>query len=300
MIPSPSPIPSSAALVPVVPRAAPAGNGARWWASGWRIFWAQPGTWIGIVIIQVVVFILVMMTLSTPKVDVASIVQSILTPTFGGGLMLGCAAISRGERLRVGHLFEGFKGARFYPLFAIGLLNAAFVIVMTFGAVAVFAGTAGLAGYGDWDRIMRGDPSAAFAMLPAITIGGALAMLAWLIALVILTMLNWFAPALVVLAGQSALTALKLSLVACWRNLGAFAVYGLVGIALGLCILIVAALPLGLNFGSTDWAAVGMISFALLMVLGASAALIVGPVVYGSIYTGFADTLGGAGAPPAT
>jgi len=291
------PITTTAALAPIHPRTARAGNGARWWASGWRTFWAQPGTWIGIVVIQLIVFILVMLLLSTPKIDVASILQSILTPTFGGGLMLGCAAIARGERLRVGHLFEGFKGARFYPLFTIGLLNAAFVIVMTFGAVAVFAGTAGLAGYGDWDRIMRGDPSTALAMLPAIGIGGAFAMLVWLTALVILTMLNWFAPALVVLAGQSALSALKLSLVACWRNLGAFAVYGLVGIALGLGILIFAALPLAL--GSGDWATAGIFSFALLVILGLAAALIVGPVVYGSIYAGFADTLGGTGGPPA-
>ena len=298
VITSSPPIVSSVAPSPIFPRTTRAGNGARWWTSGWRIFWAQPGTWIGIVIIQLVVFILVMLVLSTPKVDVASIVQSILTPTFGGGLMLGCAAIARGERLRVGHLFEGFKGARFYPLFMIGLLNAAFVIVMTLGAVAVFAGTAGLAGYSDWGRIMRGDLSTALAMLPAIGIGGALAILVWLTALVILTMLNWFAPALVVLKGQSALMALKLSLIACWRNLGAFAVYGLVGVALGLGILILAALPLA--FGSGDWATAGMISIALLVILGLSAALIVGPVVYGSIYAGFADTLGGAEAPPAS
>ncbi len=299
VIPSPPPIASSAAISQVLPRAAKAGNGARWWTSGWRIFWAQPGTWVGIVVIQLVVFILVMLALSTPKIDVASIVQSILTPTFGGGLMLGCAAIARGERLRVGHLFEGFKGARFYPLFTIGLLNAAFVIVLTLGAITVFAGAAGLTGYGDWGRIMRGDPSTALAMLPAIGIGGALAMLVSLTALVILTMLNWFAPALVVLEGQSALTALKLSFIACWRNLGAFAVYGLVAIALGIGILIVAALPLALGFGSGDWVTGGMISFALLVILVVSAALIVGPIVYGSIYAGFADTLGGTEAPAA-
>ncbi len=300
-MPSSPPIVSSAALSPVVPRATRAGTGARWWTSGWRIFRTQPATWIGIVIIQLIVFILVTLVLSTPKVDFASIVQSILTPTFGGGLMLGCAAISRGQRLRVGHLFEGFKGARFYPLFTIGLLNAAFVIVMTLGAVAVFAGTAGLASYSDWDRIMRGDPSTAWAMVPAVGIGSALAMLIWLTALVILTMLNWFAPALVVLQGQSAVMALKLSLVACWRNLGAFTVYGLVGIALGLGILIIAALPLAsaLAFGSDDWVTAGMVSLALLAILGFSAALIVGPVVYGSIYAGFTDTLGGTEAPPA-
>ncbi len=302
VIPSSPPIVSSAAPSPIIPRTTRASNGAHWWTSGWRIFWAQPGTWIGIVIIQLVVYILVTLVLSTPKVDVASIVQSILTPTFGGGLMLGCAAIARGERLRVGHLLDGFKGTRFYPLFAIGLLNAAFVIVMTLGAVAVFAGTAGLAGYSDWSGIMRGDPSTAFSRLPAIGIGSALAMLVWLAALVILTMLNWFAPALVVLESQSALTALKLSLAACWRNLGAFAVYGLVGIAIVLGILILVALPplglaLGLGLGPSDWVTAGVIGIGLLVILGLSVALIVGPVVYGSIYAGFADTLGGTKPP---
>ena len=291
MIPPSPPLASSASSSPAYPRAAHANDGARWWVRGWRIFWAQPGTWIGIIIIQVIVFILVMLVLSTPKVDVASIVQSILTPTFGGGLMLGCAAIARGERLRVGHLFEGFKGARFYPLFAIGLLNAAFVILMALGAVVVFAGTASLAGYSDWGAIIRGDPSEALTMVPAIGVGGALAILVWLIAVVILTMLNWFAPALVVLEGQSALRALKLSLAACWRSVWALTIYGLIGVALLLGLFIVAALPLASAFGSGDWATAGFLSIALLFILGSSAALMIGPVVYGSIYAGFTDTL---------
>ena len=56
-------------------------------------------------------------------------------------------------------------------------------------------------------------------------------------------------------------------------------------------------MPLALAFGSGDWATAGMISLALFVILGFSAALIIGPVVYGSIYAGFADTLADSEAP---
>ena len=57
-------------------------------------------------------------------------------------------------------------------------------------------------------------------------------------------MATWLAPALVMLRGTAPVEALRLSLAACSRNMGALTVYGLVGIFFA----IVATLLLGLGW----------------------------------------------------
>ena len=82
-----------------------AGEGAAWWGESWRIFCAAPAAWIGIFVVFVVISIaLVLVPI------VGSLVHTVLTPVFAGGVMLGCHALARGEPLRIGHLFEGIPG----------------------------------------------------------------------------------------------------------------------------------------------------------------------------------------------
>ena len=90
------------------PRQLAAGDGIGWWGESWRIFCAAPTTWLGILVLFVVLSIaLVLVPI------VGSLIHTVLTPVFAGGVMLGCHALARGEPLRVGHLFEGFQGSRF-------------------------------------------------------------------------------------------------------------------------------------------------------------------------------------------
>ena len=81
------------------PAKAPHG-GAKAGASSAR----RRGPWLGIFVVFVVLSIaLVMVPI------VGSLVHTVLTPVFAGGVMLGCHALARGEPLTIGHLFEGFQ-----------------------------------------------------------------------------------------------------------------------------------------------------------------------------------------------
>ena len=111
------------------PQVVDAGRGAAWWGEGFRLFTASFWTWIGIMVIYIVISMLVN---AVPYVGTLG--HWLLTPVFMGGLMMGCAALDRGEPLRVAHLFEGFQGAHFVPLMIIGAVNIA--LTLAIGAIA--------------------------------------------------------------------------------------------------------------------------------------------------------------------
>ena len=110
-------------------------------------------------------------------------------------------------------------------------------------------------------------------------------------------MLNWFAPALVALRGATAVEAMKLSFFACLRNWVPFLVYGLIFIAVAFgAILLIGAIGVGaaaavmLGTSSGLGEVVGFV--VLLVVVALVIGLMVGPVVFGSTYASYKDTLG--------
>src|SRR6185437_7124137 len=107
------------------PRQLAAGEGAAWWGESWRIFCAAPGAWLAIFVVFVVLSIGIVFI---PVVG--SVVHTVLTPVFAGGVMLGCDALARGRPLTIGHLFEGFQGPRLVPLLVLGLLWLAVLFVL--------------------------------------------------------------------------------------------------------------------------------------------------------------------------
>jgi hypothetical protein len=274
------------------PRTVAAGRGVGWWADGWRIFTSGLWTWIGMAVIYVLVSLLIALV---PYVG--SLGQSLLTPVFVGGVMLGCLALDRDAPLRVAHLFEGFQGAHFVPLLIIGVVN----IAITFGIVVIAAGS--VFGGMHLSELARmgtvGDPMAHMERtMGAIGPGGAFAGLLGLVILTLMAMLNWFAPALVVLRGASALDAMKASFIACWRNLMPFLLYGLVALAIGVAAMAaMGAIALMMGVGALASASgngagwIGaIVGFAVLFVgLMLALALVVGPVAIGSIYAGYKD-----------
>jgi hypothetical protein len=284
------------------PRVVEAGRGAAWWGEGWRIFTSGFWTWIGIMIIYIIIVVLVS---AIPLVG--SFGQWLLTPVFMGGLMLGCQAIDRREPLRVAHLFEGFQGAHFVPLMIIGVVNIAITLVLA--ALAALA-VAGVAGGFSLIGMMQGgamdDPMGALGgMARAFTGTGVLLTLIALVIVAIFAMLNWFAPALVALQGATALHAMKLSFFSCLRNWVPFLLYGLIGIAVGsaaalltvgVALLFGASAMLGGNSGGIMGALIGL-AF-LFMIAMAIFALVVGPIVFGSTYSGYKDTLAADGEAP--
>lgn len=272
------------------PRVVEAGRGAAWWAGGFRLFAARIGTWIGIMLIY---FLISALISAVPYVGTVG--HWLLTPVFMGGIMMGCDSIERDGTLRVSHLFEGFQGAHFVPLMIIGAVNMALALaIIAITAAGVFGGMkmADMSSMGTLS-----DPFSAFSgSLRAITGTGMLAALLILVIVSAFAMLNWFAPALVVLRAAPALEAMKLSFFACLRNWVPFLVYGL--IAIGVAVAAVVAMGLvaatvgvsAMGGGNANMGAfVGL--FVLLIVLALIMALVAGPIVFGSTYAGYKDTL---------
>ncbi len=219
------------------PRSLPAGQGAAWWSEGWQVFMAAPGTWIGLI----VVFILLMVAMAFVPV-VGSLAESVLAPVFGGGIALGCHALAKGRPLTIGHLFEGFQGGRFMPLFIVGLIYLGAMFVLWIGVVAVVLGVAG--GAGLFSALSSDASQMGVALMSSIGLVALVVVPIALVAVAALTMAYWFAPPLIVLNGEEPIAAMKKSFRACWQNVGATLVYGLIGIGLA----IVASIPFGLGW----------------------------------------------------
>ena len=273
---------------PIEPRQVEAGAGASWWAAGWRIFTARIWTWIGIVIVY---FVLSGLLSRVPYIG--TLAQSLLSPVFVGGIMAGCGAIDRSEPLRFTHLFDGFKEPNFIPLLIIGAVNIGFVVAIVLIIFAGFAGSIGLSvllGTGTPDF----DP---YALWEGLGFGMLFGALAVVVLLAVVAMLNWFAPALIVLRGAPPIEAMKASFRACMRNWLPFLVYGAIGIAIALPAMILIGvvagfLGLSLSFGNvealTGKIIAGVIALVLLfMALG----LVLTSVVFGSTYASYRDML---------
>lgn len=264
--PSPSPdtgAPASDSGGTAAPRLLEAGAGASWWGEAWSIFRAAPFEWIAVVVVYAIVSII----LSFVPV-VGGIAGTVLAPVFAGGVMLGCDGLARGQPLSVGCLFEGFRGGHFAPLLVLGLLWIGILVLI---ALVVVAGTLLALGPGGVAALMRAADSMSFdlasvdyaALLSAGMTFAVLSAIA-LVLTAVAASAYWFAPALVVLNGEPPLAALRASFVASWVNVGAFLLYGLIGVGLALA----ASIPVLLGW------------------------LVVGPMTAASAYAGWRTIFG--------
>ena len=277
-------------MIAVEPRVVEASRGWEWWPEGYRIFAASPGTWIGILVVYVVASVLIGLV---PYVG--DLGQSLLTPVFVGGMMVGCRAVDRGEPLRISHLFEGFQGAHFVQLVVVGAVNVALVLALK------LLGGDGLMGNMALDKLASGaDPMAGLAgSALAMSATALLVLLVVMVAATVIAMLNWFAPALITLRGLRAVEAMKLSFVACLRNWVPFLVYGIIVVVAGV-VLTVAIVILALALGaggliatqSLEQGIAAFIGFFVVMgIVAFVLTAVIGPIAVASIYAGFKDTL---------
>jgi len=207
-------------------RAVAAGRGWDWIASAWGMFRKQPGAWIGVIVILLIIHA------ALAFLHVAGAVATfVLGPVFGGGLMLGCRAADQGRALEVAHLFAGFR-ERFGQLVLVGVLYlvATAVIVL---AVVFVTGVSIVVSVAQLESM---PPAALLALALAILFIAALQLP--------VMMAVWFAPALVALQGKDAVPAMQESFTGCLRNVVPFVVYGVALFVLGL----LASLPAGLGW----------------------------------------------------
>lgn len=209
-------------------RSVPMGNGWDWIADGWTIFRKAAGTWIGMVVV------LVLISIAAHLIPlVGAIAMQILWPVFVGGLMLACRTIAQGGEAKFSQLFAGFQH-RTGTLVALGavwlvLSIIIVVIVVAITGVQIFA-------------LMNGSGT------PEEIAGAALtALLAVLIILALmlpLVMATWFAPALIVFQEMGVGAAMKASFIGCVKNILPFLLYGV----LALIAAVIASIPLGLGW----------------------------------------------------
>jgi uncharacterized membrane protein len=208
-------------------RAVDAGRAIEWLQAGWRGFLSNPGTWIAIAAVMMVIAVVLAII-----PIVGQLTLNFLMPVFGAGLLLGCKSLADGGELRFDHLFAGFK-QNTGNLVMVGVFYLIGVLVVS-AVTFVIGGGAALAG-----ALMGHGIGAGVAFS-----GLLFAMLIMLALMVPLAMAVWFAPALVVFRNVAPLPAMKASFAACLKNIVPFLVYSIVVMVLGF----IAALPLMLGW----------------------------------------------------
>jgi len=210
---------------PLESRQVPAGNAWAWIVSGFNLFKANPVMWIVILLIYLAIII----PISFIPV-IGSVVTTLLAPVFAAGMMWGCKALVLKQDLEINHLFEGFKKNTAQLISVGGVYMLSLLVIMVMVVLMLDKDTIEL--------LMKGQevsPAQANAMTLPILI-------AMLFILPIL-MAYWYAPVLIGLHNLTVLEAMKLSFIACLKNMLPFLLYGLIF----MVILVVAIIPFGLG-----------------------------------------------------
>lgn len=208
----------------------PAGAGIEWIKEAFNLFKMNPLIWIVLVVIW---FVLNIVGQFIPIIG--PIAMSLLYAVFVAGFMLGCASLERGEGLEIGHLFAGFKNST-GSLIGLGALYllVGIVMIVIFG-IFMFAGAGGLGALTNPDSINPAE---------FLNSGILIAMLIGLLLIIPISMLFWFAPALISLGGVPLFEALKMSFSGCLKNILPMFLFGIVMTILA----IIASIPFGLGW----------------------------------------------------
>jgi hypothetical protein len=204
-------------------RGVPTGNGWTWLADAWAIFRKAAGTWIGMVVVLAVIFIVAHLI-----PFIGAIAMQILWPVFVGGLMLASRTIDQGGAAQFSQLFAGFQH-RTGTLLALGAvwLVLSIIIVVIVGVITGVQVFAIMGAGGNPDQIL------------AVAMTALLAGLLILALMLPLVMATWFAPALIVFNDMSVGAAMKASFVGCLKNVLPFLLYGV----LALIAAVIASIP---------------------------------------------------------
>lgn len=212
-------------------RTVEAGRGVAWWTEAWALFTRNVGLWI---VLAVILFVILVVLSIVPLLG--SLVAALVVPVFLGGWMLAARKVDQGGTLEIGDLFACFQSDRLAPLLIVGALLLAGVLAMgillgVLGAGAVFGLAAGTA-------------SSSSGGIAASVGAGIVALLVGLAFGLLLSMVTWFAPALVVFRNVPPVDAFKASFAASLRNIVPFLLWGV----LYLVATVVASIPFGLGW----------------------------------------------------
>lgn len=208
-------------------RVVDAGSAFEWLKQGWALFVVNPGLWIAMTIVLLVVFF----GLSIVPL-VGKLAANLLAPLLCAGMLQACQRVSNGQTAEISDLFIGFK-QNTSNLVILGVLFMA--AMLTILAVVMLLGGGSLVG-----GMMMSNPLGI-----GLALGGVMfAMLLSMALSIPAFMALWFAPALVLFNNMPPVEAIKASFNACMKNPIPFLVYGLIVMVL----MFFAALPVGLGF----------------------------------------------------
>ncbi|WP_367849100.1 BPSS1780 family membrane protein [Rhodoferax sp. WC2427] len=211
----------------------PARTGALWVRLGIQTFFQQPLALAGL-------FFMCMAALSIVSLVpiLGSIAAMVFLPTMALALMAATQEASKGKfptpNIVLGALRAGQQGMR--PMLVLGALYAAgFLVVL---------GISALVDGGEFARVFLGNRGAEDTGDEPLRLQAG--MLAFMVLHLPLSLAFWHAPALVHWHGISPGKSLFFSLVACWRNKGAYVLFGLswfgVLLVVGMVVQLLAAL----------------------------------------------------------
>ncbi len=228
------------------PVSVPASHAVAWVLMGWEYFKKAPTAWIAVAIILAVALFLSMIPL--PAIPI-----TIIFPVLVAGMMLGCAAIERGETFTVSHLFSGFKLPQRGRLITLGAVNIGISLV-----AGVLINMLLPSFIGDVSDITDLD-----GLLAAIIANESVTLMLLLLLAILLPikMAFWFAPLLIAIDNKEVIEALKFSFNACLKNIWPLLIYGL----LFLPLIIISGIIFGLGL------------------------LVVIPMIYASLYASYKD-----------
>lgn len=199
-------------------RSVPASTGALWVRDGWRLLARQP---LGLPAMVVVYMMMLLVPALLPLPFIGLAISGVLAPFATLALLAACREVDHKRAPTMAVFAQPFRDEKVrVPLFRLGLLNAALLIV-----VATLA-------------TVLGPPEPA---TPPISLQD-IQLDALVLQLVLYTpvlMLMWFAPPLVGWHAMGPGKAMFGSVVACWRNKWALLVYALTASALMLAVSLV-------------------------------------------------------------
>ena len=225
-------------------------QGWLWIVHGFALFRRVPLGWI----ILCTTLLLIAATLSLIPMA-GQFIFTLLSPVFLAGLMIGCRSLEQGGGLEFSHLFAGFRSNTASPITIGGIYLVGQVLIL--GVFMLVGGEVLMGLLLEGKRVDENElKSVSGDMLTASLVALTLS--------IPLMMAAWFAPLLVVFKDMPPLEAMRLSFVACLKNIIAFQLYAVILVVL----TVIATMPYGLGL------------------------FILVPTLFTSIYVSFRDIFG--------
>ncbi|HEC12134.1 MAG TPA: hypothetical protein ENI80_02640 [Acidiferrobacteraceae bacterium] len=192
---------------------AKAHDGWGWYVCAWVLFARNPGMWIALALI----YLLVILVLAMGVPFIGGVVTTLISPALLGGMMFAAREVELGRKLDLAYLFKAFTDdTKTSPMIILGAITLGMwmviSMVMAFFFVGIFIDAFSESGF-DLKNI---DPESLLQMVNSVPflIGTFVVLSLWMAG----AMATFYSPALVMLRGMDPFAALVTSFKAALRN----------------------------------------------------------------------------------